>query len=320
MTRPLVTIGIPTVSRAAYLIEAVDAALNQTWSPLEVLIGDDGESAEIFDWCQRRSAEDGRLRYQRNPHRRGLAGNWNAIAASAAGEFIVLPGDDDRLLPDFVERAMAVVTPASSVVFSNHHIIDDSGRRLPEETSRTEQEYHRAALAPGQVADPAICAWRLSICPSAALIRRGEILRLGFRDELNSPDVEFFIRLAGEGARFDFVADRLVEFRRHTQGTATASGLRHEALLARLLTIDVPANVEPVKHELISRLIVNAVSRCLHKRDWQTARDLLRSPYYPRSSRLVSRCTQQLCAGLPKSIGAPIYQAIASIKRAGSSR
>ena len=319
MTAQLVTVGIPTLRRLPYLIEAVDAALAQTWSNLEVLVSDDGDRPEIREWCLRRAQDDARLRYQRNATRLGLAGNWNAIVSSASGEFVALPGDDDRLLPEFVERLMAAASAETAVVFCNHHIIDGQGRRVPEDTERIERRYHRHDLARGRVADPAVCAWQLAICPSAVLIRRRELLRLGFRDELNSPDVEFFIRLAGESARFDFVPDRLSEFRFHGEEAATAGGLRHDDLLARLLPIDVPAHIEPHKRALIEGLIVNAVSRSLQKGDRQRAREFLRSEYYPRGSRAVSRFVQSTCAALPGAIGSPIYRALVMARRTQSS-
>ena len=113
--------------------------------------------------------------------------------------------DDDRLLPQFVATLMNATTPTTSLVFCNHHVIGDDGQRIDAETARLEAEYDRARMTPGHVLDPFVPAWRLAICPSAALVRRRDVVRLGFTNELNSADVEFFIRLAGESARFDFV-------------------------------------------------------------------------------------------------------------------
>lgn len=313
MSQPLVSIGIPTVSRLAYLREAVAAALGQTWPNVEVLIGDDGTSEEIREFGTALAARDPRVKYQRNSRRLGLAGNWNEIAGNASGDFIAFLGDDDRLLPTFIERLLAGAASDTAVAFCNHHIIDAKGLRLPAEATRAEARYHRTGIAAGRVDVPAVCAWRLAICPSAALVRREHVLRLGFREELNSPDVEFFIRLAGEGARFDFVEERLVEFRTHP-AAATASGLRHEALVARLLPIAVTKEIEPFKRELIEHLIVNAVSRCLQQGRRDQAQVFLRSAYYPKAGRRGSRFVQRTCAVLPASVGSCIYRTVASIK------
>jgi glycosyltransferase involved in cell wall biosynthesis len=264
------------------------------------------------------AGRDPRLKYHHNDRRLGIAGNWNAIAARAAGEFIVFPGDDDRLLPQFVERLLSAATPDTALVFSNHHVIDASGRRVPEETDRITRRYHRSHLASGPV-DAAPCAWRLAICPSTALVRRSHVVRLGFGDDLTSPDIDLFIRLAEERARFDFVADYLVEFRQHPLNL-TGTGLRHDTLLTRLLDVPVAPDMEPLKRELLSDLAVTAVSRCLERGDCSGARRFLRSGYYPSASRRFSYMTHQACAVLPSSIGAAVYKTILQMKRGSDVR
>ena len=124
---PLVTICIPTFDRLHYLKESVASALAQTYDDIEVIIGDDGTSHPIQQWGEKTADQDNRVRYQRNSHNLGLAGNWNALADAAQGEFIVIIGDDDRLLPDFVRRMVDVILPDFQVAFSNHYLINDSG-------------------------------------------------------------------------------------------------------------------------------------------------------------------------------------------------
>jgi glycosyltransferase involved in cell wall biosynthesis len=309
----LVSVGIGVVNRFEYFKEAVRAALAQTWPHIEVIVGDDGDSPAVREWCVRLADQDPRLKYHHNPRRLGIAGNWNAISARATGEFIVFPGDDDRLLPSFVETLVSAAAADTAVVFSNHHIIDAHGRRVPEETDRVTRHYHRSVLTGGQVHAPA-CAWQLAICPSAALVRRCHVARLRFGEDLTSPDVELFIRLAGESARFDFVPEHLVEFRVHPLNL-TSSGLHHDTLLARLLDVAVPPDIEPLKRELLAHLAVTAVSRCLERGDRVAARRFLRSGYYPAASRRASYLAHRACAALPSSIGVVVYRAILQMKR-----
>lgn len=309
----LVSVGIGVVDRVEYFKEAVQGALAQTWPHIEVVVGDDGTCAAIRDWCLRLARQDPRLKYQRNDRSLGIAANWNAIVARASGEFVVFPGDDDRLLPTFVERLLSVATSDTALVFSNHHIIDADGRRVPEETERITRHYRRSALPVGQV-DASACAWRLAICPSATLVRRRDVVRLGFGADLTSPDVELFIRLASEGARFDFVPEHLAEFRQHPLSLSNA-GLRHDTLLERLVDIPVAPDVEPLKHELLEHLAVTAVSRCLERGDCLAARRFLQSGYYPKASRPGAYMTQRACAMLPDQMGSALYGTILQVKR-----
>ena len=154
---------------------------------------------------------------------------------------------------------------------------------------------------------------------------------------MNTPDVEFFIRLALQGARFIFVPDYLMEYRVHL-GAMTASGLWTEELVECLTPIEVKPEIEPYKRKLLIPMVVNAVSRCLQRGNMERARALLRNKYYPRlrpawgngrgyrpsSSQLVpetqdetshalryslGRLLQGFCANLPASVGSPIYRA-----------
>ena len=112
----LVTIAIPTFNRLDYLKEAVASALAQTYERIEVLIGDDGTTEAIREWCQSLASREARVRYQRNEKNLGLAGNWNALVDAARGRFLVIIGDDDRLLPDFVEKLVSIIQLSAAQV------------------------------------------------------------------------------------------------------------------------------------------------------------------------------------------------------------
>ena len=57
-----------------------------------------------------------------------MSANFNALARAARGEFLVAMGDDDRLLPEFVSRLVAVMRPELGVAFSNHYLLTPKGR------------------------------------------------------------------------------------------------------------------------------------------------------------------------------------------------
>jgi glycosyltransferase involved in cell wall biosynthesis len=324
MPLPLVTVAVPTVGRLDYLKEAVGSALAQAYPRVEVLVGDDGAHGELRAWCEAQAARDARLRYQRNARRLGLAGNWNALADAARGEFITIIGDDDRLLPDFVGKLTEAARapdgrPACDVAFANHYLIDAGGARLAAESVECTRQYGRDLLPAGELADAARAVWRNSVPMSAALVRASVLRRLRFKEDLNTPELELFARLAEEGARFVFVPEYLAEYRTHAR-SATAAGLRSERLAERLLDIEVAPRAEPYKREFMSGLLVNAVSRCLEQGDRERARRLLRSGYYPAAHRggglrlRASVCVQGVCAALPAPLGRRAYQLARRLK------
>jgi glycosyltransferase involved in cell wall biosynthesis len=315
----LVTIAIPTYDRLEYLKEAVASARTQTHGEIEILIGDDGTSREIDEWSRAISSLDSRVRYQRNKRNLGMAGNWNALVDAARGELIVIIGDDDRLLPNFVESLVKLIHVDVNVAFSNHFLIDSEGRRLNQESIAWTSRYHRDRLPVGIVADAAACVWHNSVPISAALLRTRDAQRLRFKEDLNTPEIEFFARLANEGAQFVFTPAYLVEYRTHP-ASATTNGLRSETLAARLCDIPVPAHVEPIKREFMAGVLVDAVSRCLRRGNREAAHEFLRSTYYPHGARglkpAVTYVAQAVCADLPSGIGSGAYRLMQRAKAA----
>lgn len=307
----LVTIAIPTYNRLAYLKEAVASARAQTYRNIEILIGDDGSTPDTQTWAESLAAIDPRIRYQRNETNRGMAGNWNTLVDAARGEFMVILADDDRLLPDFVERLVKASGGGFSVTFSNHFLIDDHGRRLEQESIEFTRHYRRDKLTDGEVADAATSVWQNSVPISAALMRTRDVQRLKFKEDLNTPELEFFARLASENGHFAFCSAYLAEYRMHS-ASATTTGLRSENMVAHLQRIPVPPHVEPLKREFMAALLVDAVSRSLHRGNRDAAREFLRSSYYPRAARglksAVRHLTQEACASLPASIGCHAYR------------
>ena len=185
---------------------------------------------------------------------------------------------------------------------------------------------------------------------SASLLRTADLRRLRFREDLNTPDAEFFIRLTQEGGAFYFVPDYLMEYRVHS-GAETAGGLWTEELVECLAPYEVRPEVETYKRQFLAPMVVNAVSRCLQRGDMERARALLRNKYYPRritvtgwtkeksspdrpafskpqsevAGSLALRDSlggllQGFCAHLPAALGAPIYRAARRARHAGNGR
>ena len=303
---PLATICIPTFQRLGYLKEAVAAAQAQTLRNIEVLISDDGNSAELRHWSESAVRADPRVRYRRNEKNLGLGGNWNACVSVARGEWLVIQGDDDRLLPSFCETLLRIAASDSTVLFSNHYVINERGDRLEQESREWTVRYQRHLLPPGKVEHPSRCVWSNSVPMTAALIRTSASRRLGIKTDLNTPEIEIFARLAAEGARFDHEPAYLAEFRTHAR-SSTASGLFSERLVGYLEPIAVPERVESTKRAFMAPLTRNAVDRLLRAGERTRALEVMRSRYYPRSFTDPTLLAQGLAARMPARFGTRAY-------------
>jgi Glycosyl transferase family 2 len=108
----LFTIGIPTYNRAGFLIHAIEAALDQTWPEVEVIVSDDASTDATPEIV--RSYGD-RVRYHRNPQNLGNWPNFARLTELARGEFFSWLQDDDVIHRDFVRRAIAGLNSADNV-------------------------------------------------------------------------------------------------------------------------------------------------------------------------------------------------------------
>jgi GT2 family glycosyltransferase len=309
MKNPLVTIAIPTLRRLSYLKESVAFALAQTYPNIEVLVSQDvdrnGLNPEMKAWCLEQAEQEPRFRYQNCAHNLGLAGNWNAVGQAARGEYMVITGDDDRLLPDFVERLVEKIDETTHVAFSNHYIIDGEGKRNQAETEAATVRFRRSTMPGGFLKLPETYVWQNAIPMLSALVRTEDIRRFPFSEELNTPEIELFIRIAQTGGNFYFLPEYLAEFRVHG-ASATMSGLRIERLVKRLTSVTVSPEVAPFKKAFLETLVMDSVTQCLLSGEIQEAKLLLANPYYPADVGVRS-LMQKACLAMPDPLAKEFY-------------
>jgi glycosyltransferase involved in cell wall biosynthesis len=316
---PRVSICIPTYDRLHYLREAVTSARAQTLTDIEVVIGDDGSSADLRAWCLAQAVEDPRVRYLKTPGRVRLAGNWTFLADHARGVYATFIGDDDRLLPTFAERLSAEADRSSTsgrpidVVFSNHYVIDAEGRRLTAESEEATRSYGRGSLRTGPIAHSQALVWRNAVPMLASIVRTDIVRRLRFKSDLNTPELELFVRMASEDSRFSFVDDYLAEYRVHA-ASETSSGLTIDRLAEYLQDVPVAADAELAKTRCLTKILVGGVGVRLRRGDVSGARALRASRYYPRDLLNKRALAQRLLLSLPERLIAPVYAELSRLR------
>ena len=182
--------------RAATLPRAIESALRQTLTELEVVVTDDRGDLEDVAL----GFGDPRVRYHRNPERLGPAWNAREALQRARGRFIGLLNDDDWLLPEFAEAAVErfAAVPEAGLVFTNHFLAR-GGRRVE----------RPAPVADGTYTDllPRLIRTKPSVV-SAALMRR-EVWIDGEQampiPQGTVPDSFIYLRAAQAGVVFSYV-------------------------------------------------------------------------------------------------------------------
>jgi len=255
-----VSVLIPTFNRRRYLAEALASVRAQTHHDLEILVSDDGSTDGTREHVSRIATADSRVRLLTDNPLRGIFTNMQHLIDHSTGDAFAILGDDDRLLPGYVEALAAPLArdPAVVASFCDHWVIDAGGRRLDEGTDATSRRYRRDALEAGRVADRTTLALEQTMCLGFSLFRartfRGERfdLRAG-----PAADWDYLLRGSSAG-ELVYVKERLGEYRAHP-GTATSS--RTSAMAEGILWVFSGRRFERPEHEARRRQILRDASR-----------------------------------------------------------
>jgi glycosyltransferase involved in cell wall biosynthesis len=133
----------------SHFLPALDSALSQTWSNIEVVIRDDSQTEIVKKIIDAR--KDHRIQYKKNHAPLGTAANhWQAFR-EARGEFITILNHDDLLDHGFVDSLLSSLLqfPDAVLAFCDHWIIDDNGTIQVDASDHASRTYLRAALPAG---------------------------------------------------------------------------------------------------------------------------------------------------------------------------
>jgi glycosyltransferase involved in cell wall biosynthesis len=113
--QPLVTIGIPTYNRATQLRRAIETALGQDYSNIEVIVSDNASTDATQSQCQLYCAREPRLKYLQQAENIGPTANFAAVLKAASGVYFMWLGDDDWIDTDYVSSCARVLSSDPSI-------------------------------------------------------------------------------------------------------------------------------------------------------------------------------------------------------------
>jgi glycosyltransferase involved in cell wall biosynthesis len=133
-SKPLVTFAVISYNQERFIAEAVQSALDQTYSPLEIVISDDCSTDSTYNVIEEvvdRYKGPHKVILNRNHPNLGLAGNVNKVWTLATGELVVFQGGDDISLSHRTDRLVQTWlahNPRPDLVYSGEKRIDEDGR------------------------------------------------------------------------------------------------------------------------------------------------------------------------------------------------
>ena len=126
---PRLSVGLPVYNGEAYVAEALEALLYQSYADFELIISDNASTDGTAEICRDYEKRDPRVRYLRQPRNVGLAPNHNAVVEAASGELFKWAASDDLYARDLLERCVNALDENPAVVLAHSWtaIIDGTG-------------------------------------------------------------------------------------------------------------------------------------------------------------------------------------------------
>ncbi|UOR15121.1 glycosyltransferase family 2 protein [Qipengyuania aquimaris] len=239
MSKPSISIVMPVYNVEAYVGEAIQSVLDQSFEDFELVIVDDGGTDRSIGIA--RSFDDARIRIVSQPNR-GLAGARNTGIANARAPYVALLDSDDRwhrdkLMLHFIHME---ANPHIGVSYSGSRMIDEHGEEMrvamrPKLRGVTESDI----LCRNPVGNGSAPVLRRTALDRAAFRHPEEPHRICWFDESfrQSEDIELWVRLASvHEVRFEGIEGLLTDYR-IIKGALSANVVKQYATWTRMLDI-----------------------------------------------------------------------------------
>lgn len=137
MSYPIVTIALYAYNEERFIRDAVRSVLAQTYSPLEVVLSDDGSSDRTFEIMREMATAyrgPHKIILNRNERNIGIGSQLNAAFEKSSGELILLANGDDVSLPGRTAKTVDVWLASDRKAYAittDLATMDEDGTTLP---------------------------------------------------------------------------------------------------------------------------------------------------------------------------------------------
>ena len=263
----MISIIIPAYNYARFLPSAINSVLQQNINDVEIIICDDCSTDETRSISEIYANADSRIKYIRNDKNLGATGNINQGIKRASGDYVVLLGADDMLVPGSLQKLKGILDqhPECGFVFGRYTMLTEDERSIPLQ--------HPGWLAQDYFASrdelPDLLKFDCYINIGASMFRRDILGDEDFFDtNLSAFDTERFFRatdwdkvmnLSLKGVQSAFINSEISIFRLHNQQASSGdrygrSGLaffEHSILLEKYFTAENVNRLLPHLAEII---------------------------------------------------------------------
>lgn len=130
VSNPRVSIGLPVYNGEAYLAEAIQSILGQTFADFELIVSDNGSTDRTREIAEEFVARDPRVRFVRSEINQGAAWNYRRTFELARGAYFRWAPADDRFAPDSLAVCVAALDADADAVlcYPKTELVDGDGK------------------------------------------------------------------------------------------------------------------------------------------------------------------------------------------------
>lgn len=194
--KPWVTVICISYNHQAYVEQALQSVVDQTYPNVELIVIDNGSTDGSVATIEGFVRKNPSVRFIKNLANLGLNRAFNQGLALAGGRYIIDLSADDVLLPNRISRQADLFERLSgpyAVVFSNAVYIDAQGRETGSHYPVGSDGRTLTRVPSGDVFKSVLTAY--FICTPTMMMRRDVLVELGGYDEsLSYEDFDFWVR------------------------------------------------------------------------------------------------------------------------------
>lgn len=186
-TAGTISVVIPCYNCQQYIGATLTSVLEQTLSPTEILVIDDGSTDGTMSVVEAFRQQDSRIQVYTNERNRGVSFSRNRGVELARGEWIAFLDSDDQWAPDKLEKQMTFLRENNSVFgFTGSAFVDESGGA-----------YSGVLEVPETVDRDTLLRQNVISC-SSVMIQRELMLRYPMKSDDIHEDFDAWLRILGE--------------------------------------------------------------------------------------------------------------------------
>jgi glycosyltransferase involved in cell wall biosynthesis len=213
---PAISVLMTAFNSQAYIVEAIQSILNQTFTKFEFIILDDASTDGTWEIINKYASKDQRIIALKNEKNLGISGSRNRLVNLAKGEFIIWQDADDISLPSRLEKQYQFMINHPQVGISGGGLEFFEGNKIlgTRKYALTDSELRKKIFRYSPVAQP------------AAIVRTRALKNInGYNPKLSvAEDLDVAFRL-GQNYQFANLPEIVLRYR-HQKNSITFQKLK----------------------------------------------------------------------------------------------